>query len=133
MNTRSILIAVSTLVSTIAFAQPPDLVRADAKRILEAMDWKGVHVVSIRQGMNARGEVAPIYSTIVALAARDSQSEQVCQTVTFDADLGWHFLELENKAARVWTKDGYKESRVFTSWWNGIGHTTAPIARPLRP
>lgn len=126
MNIRSLLVA------TTMFAQPPDLVRDDAKRILEAMDWKGVHIVSIRQGMNAKGDVAPIYATIVALAARDSQSEQVCQTVTFDNDLGWHFLELDNKSARVWTKDGYKESRLFTSWWNGIGHTTAPIARPSR-
>jgi hypothetical protein len=133
MNTRLLLTAVFSITATFTFAAPPDLVRDDAKRILEAMDWKGVHVVSIRQGMNARGDVAPIYATIVALAARDNQSDQVCQTVMYDNDLGWHLLELDSKAARVWTKDGYKESRIFTTWWNGIGHTAAPIARPSRP
>lgn len=129
MNIRT-LITASIFLAIPSFAEPPNLTRADAKRILEAMDWKGINIVAVRQGVSAKSEVAPIFATVIALAARDNQSEQVCQTLVFDEELGWHHLDMQAKAARIWNKDGYRELRVWTTWWNGVGSTSAPTAKP---
>jgi starvation-inducible outer membrane lipoprotein len=48
MQLRSLLIAIA-FAATTCFAAPPDLERADAKRILEFMEWKDVSVIAIRQ------------------------------------------------------------------------------------
>ena len=115
MNIRTLLIAAALFVTT-AFAQPPDLERLDAKRILEHMEWKEVNVLAIRQGVNSKGEVAPIYATVVGLATRDTRHQQVCQTFIFDKELGWHHLEVLENSARLWTKEGYKETKFWGTW-----------------
>ena len=124
------LILAATLIATPCFAEPPDLDRGDAKKILEAMEWKEVNVIAIRQGLNEKGEPAPIYATILGFAYRDGKNQQVAQTVVFDKEIGWHHLALQEKSARIWTKDGYREIKVWTTWWNGTSST--PLA-PERP
>lgn len=131
MKIRSLLIAIA-LAATTCFAAPPDLERADAKRILEFMEWKDVSIISIRQGVNAKGDVAPIYATVLGFATRDSKNQQLTQTLIFDKDIGWHHLEMMEKSARVWTKDGYKETKVWTTWWNGTSTSTPPPTRPAQ-
>ena len=111
MNFRSAILAIASLIATACIAQPPDLERPEAKRILEFMEWKDVNVIAIRQGVNAKGEVAPIYATV----------------------LGWHHLEMQEKAARIWTKDGYRETKIWTTWWNGTSSQSAPPTRPTAP
>ena len=130
MKLHSLILAAATLVTATSFAEPPDLDRPDAKRILEAMEWRDVNVIAIRQGLNEKGEPAPIYATILGFAYRDSKNQQVTQTVVFDKEIGWHHLELQDKSARVWTKDGYREVKVWTTWWNGTSSTPAPPERP---
>ena len=124
------LLAASIFIAIPCLAEPPNLSRAEAKRVLEAMDWKGVNFVAVRQGVSAKSEVTPIFATVLALAARDNQSESVCQTLVFDEELGWHHLEMQAEAARIWNKDGYRELRLWTTWWNGVGSTVAPATRP---
>lgn len=133
MNFRSAILAIASLIATTCFAQPPDLERPEAKRILEFMEWKDVNVIAIRQGVNAKGEVAPIYATVLGFASRDSKNQQVCQTLIFDKDIGWHHLEMQEKAARIWTKDGYRETKIWTTWWNGTSSQSAPPTRPTAP
>jgi hypothetical protein len=102
-------------VSAIA-ADPPPFRKTDAKRLLELMEWKEVTIITIHQGVNAKGNVAPIYATIVALANRDSRNQQVTQTVYYDDEYGWFFYELGEKSARLWTKDGYREIKPWSTW-----------------
>jgi len=40
-------------------SDPPLLEKADAKRILEFMDWREVTVIAIRQGVDNKGAVPP--------------------------------------------------------------------------
>ncbi len=133
MDLRALLIAAFTILHATCFAAPPDLERADAKRILEFMEWKDVSVIAIRQGVNAKGEVAPIYATVLGFGYRDSKNQQITQTLIFDKDIGWHHLEMQEKAARIWTKDGFKETKIWTTWWNGTSTTQPPPTRPTGP
>src|SRR5688572_12526086 len=92
--------------ATFAFAaDPPALRRLDAKNLLELMEWKEVAIITIQQGVNAKGTVAPIYATIVALGTRDNRHQQIIQNVSYDEEYGWFFYELTDKGARLWTKD----------------------------
>jgi hypothetical protein len=116
MNHRILLILLFTLTSTVFAADPPLLRRNDAKKILENMEWKDVNIVTIQQGVNTKGVVAPIYATIVALGNRDSKNQQITQNVSFDEEHGWFFYELTEKGARLWNKEGYREMRFFGTW-----------------
>ena len=129
MNIRTLIVASSILTAT-CIAQPPDLIRADAKRILEHMEWKEVNVIAIRQGVSAKGEVAPIYATVLGFASRDSKNQQVCQTLIFDNEIGWHHLEMQEKTARVWAKEGYREVKIWSTWWSGTSNAPAAPERP---
>lgn len=129
MNIRTFIVASSILTAT-CIAQPPDLIRADAKRILEHMEWKEVNVIAIRQGVSAKGEVAPIYATVLGFASRDSKNQQVCQTLIFDNEIGWHHLEMQEKTARVWAKEGYREVKIWSTWWSGTSNAPAAPERP---
>ena len=111
------LLAVALLITASAFAEdPPALGRTEAKRILEHMDWRGINILAIRQGVNEKGVAAPIYATVLAFATRNSKDQSVCQTLTFDRELGWHFLETNEKEARIWNKDGYSEVKPWGTW-----------------
>jgi len=66
--------------------------------------------------LNEKGIAAPIYATVLAFATRNSKDQSVCQTFTFDRELGWHFLETNEKAARIWNKDGYSEVKPWGTW-----------------
>ena len=115
MNALRLLLAV-VLTSTAFAADPPVLRRADAKKILEAMEWREVTIVTIQQGINSKGEAAPIYANVVALGKRDSKNQNVVQTMFYDEEYGWYFYELLEKGARLWTTDGFREIRPWGTW-----------------
>jgi len=97
-------------------AEPPPLEKADAQKIMEAMEWTEVSVIAIRQGVDAKGAVAPIYATIVGLGTMNNEHHAFCEAVTYDKDLGWYFIELRGKSARLWTRDGYREFKPWSTW-----------------
>lgn len=121
MKTLPRLLAVTLLFTAPAFAEePPPLGRAEARRILDHMEWRGINILAVRQGVNDKGAVAPIYATVLAFATRDSRDQSVCQTFTFDRDIGWHLLEVSEKEARLWNKDGYIEIKPWGTWMRTI-------------
>lgn len=132
MNFRSAILAIASLITTTCFAQPPDLERPEAKRILEFMEWKDVNVIAIRQGVNAKGEVAPIYATV--LGSRRGQQEPAGLP---DADIrqGHRLASSRNagKGGPHLTKDGYRKTKIWTTWWNGTSSQSAPPTRPTAP
>jgi hypothetical protein len=95
--------------------EPPALSKADAKRLLEVMEWREPAVITVRQGISGKGEVAPIYATIVGFGMRDSRPHVIQQTVHHDAEYGWFFYELSEKSARLWTKEGFREVKPFAA------------------
>ena len=95
---------------------PPPLGKVEAKQILEFMDWKEVTVIAIRQGVDAKGAVAPIYATVVGLGKCRGHYQNISQTLCYDADLEWHVLELAERTARVWNKLGLVEIRPWATW-----------------
>jgi hypothetical protein len=104
------------LATTSALAgDPPALQRVDAKRLLELMEWRDVHIVTIQQGINDRGTVDTIFATVIALATRDNRNSTITQTLHYDSEFGWFYYEMGEKSARLWTKDGYREIKPFTS------------------
>jgi hypothetical protein len=118
MNQYLRIIAAALLLfatTSTVFADPPALQRIDAKRLLELMEWRDVHIVTIQQGINERGTVAPIFATVIALATRDNRNQTITQTLHYDMEFGWFYYEMGEKSARLWTKDGYREIKPFTS------------------
>ena len=93
--------------------EPPALTKPGAKQLLEVMEWRDVVVVTVRQGVSAKGEVAPVYATIIGYAMRDGRGHLIQQTVHHDIEHGWFYFELGEKVARVWTKDGFREIKPF--------------------
>jgi hypothetical protein len=99
----------------IAF-EPPLLEKADAKRIMESMYWTEVTVITVRQGVDAKGTPAPICATIIGVGMLRGEHHSISQTVYYDRDLDWHFLELRDKGALVWNKNGYQEIKPWAAW-----------------
>ncbi len=116
MNALRTLLALVLLSTTALAFDPPQLEKADAKKLLQHMDWREVTVIAIHQCLDAKGSAAPIYATVLGLGTRDSKHTRICQALTFDKDLGWHLLELGDKSARIWTKGGYRELKQWTTW-----------------
>ncbi len=104
------------LASTSFADTPPPLRKPDAKRILELMEWREVTIITVHQGVNSKGTVAPIYGTVVALGTRDGRHQQINQTLYYDDEYGWFFYELGEKSARIWTKEGYREVKPWATW-----------------
>ena len=104
------------LVSTSLADTPPPLRKPDAKRILELMEWREITIITVHQGVNSKGTVAPIYATVLALGTRDSRHQQINQTLYYDDEYGWFFYELGEKSARIWTKEGYREVKPWSTW-----------------
>jgi hypothetical protein len=113
---KNILLALLFLASTALAFDPPPLEKGDAKKILEFMEWREVNILVIQQGVDLKGAVAPIYATIVGLGKRDSRHQQIKQTLLYDKDLGWYHLEILEKGARIWNKDGYREVKPWSTW-----------------
>jgi len=99
-----------------AAADPSPLEKVDAQHIMEAMGWTEVTIIAIRQGVDAKGTVAPIYATVVGVGLLRGEHHSITQTLTYDKDLDWHFLELRDKGALVWNKSGYKEIKPWATW-----------------
>ena len=97
-------------------AEPPALEKADAKRILEAMDWKEVTVVAVLQGVDAKGTAAPIYATVVAMGTKEGRHQNISQSLFYDQELGWFFYEIRDKQACIWTKEGFREVKPWATW-----------------
>jgi hypothetical protein len=116
MNCLRIALTVLILSVSAIAADPPPFRKTDAKQLLELMEWREITIVTIHQGVNAKGNVAPIYATIVAMGTRDSKHQQISQTVYYDDEYGWFFYELGEMSARLWTKDGYREIKPWSSW-----------------
>jgi len=112
-----LLVCICVMVVRSAFAhEPPPLAKVDAQRIMEAMDWTEVTVIAIRQGVDAKGAFAPIYATVVGLGKLHGEHHSICQTLYYDKDLDWHFLELREKSARLWNRNGCQDIKPWGLW-----------------
>ena len=117
MNTILRLLAITVILAATTFAaDPPALRRPDAKKVLEAMEWREVTIVTIQQGINGKGVVAPIFAHVVALGTRDTKHQHISQTMYYDEDIGWFYFELRETSVRMWTKEGYREVKPWSSW-----------------
>ena len=118
MKTPLRLLALACLfIASLAFGEePPPLGRTEAKQILGHMEWRDINILAIRQGVDEKGSVSPICATIVAFATRKTKDQQLTQTLTFDRENGWHLLEVGEKLARMWNKDGYWETKPWGAW-----------------
>jgi hypothetical protein len=96
--------------------EPPLLSRADAHRILEAMAWTEITIVAIRQGVNPSGTAAPIFATIIGFGKNAGKNRGFTECLYYDRELDWHALELAERGARVWNKDGYREIKPWATW-----------------
>jgi hypothetical protein len=97
-------------------AEPPPLEKVDAKRIMEAMDWTEVTVIAVRQGVDSKGAVAPIFATVVGLGMFHGEHHSICQTLYYDKELDWYFLELRDKSARLWNRNGCQDIKPWGLW-----------------
>ncbi len=96
--------------------EPPALEKAAAQRIMESMAWTEVTIIAIRQGVDAKGLAAPVCATVIGLGKCEGRHRSIMQTFHFDRDLDWHVLEVSEKSARVWNKDGYREIKPWATW-----------------
>ncbi|EDY17658.1 hypothetical protein CfE428DRAFT_4697 [Chthoniobacter flavus Ellin428] len=111
------LVWLGMMVGHSAFAsEPPPLEKSDAQRIMEAMDWTDVTVLAIRQGVDAHGATAPIYATVVGLGTFQGRHHSICQTVYYDKDLDWYFLDIHDQSARLWNKNGCQDIKPWGLW-----------------
>jgi hypothetical protein len=114
---RALLILFCLALAHPAFAvDPPALEKTDAKQIMESMSWTEVTIVAVRQGVDANGVAAPIYATVVGLGKLRGERHSILQTLYFDKDLDWHFIQLSDQTARVWNKNGFQEIKPWASW-----------------
>jgi hypothetical protein len=113
MNHLHTILATFCLALSALAIEPPPLTKPEAKHLLEVMEWRDPIVVTVREGVSSKGEIAPIYSTIVAFATRDGRAHTIQQTVHFDREFGWFLYEIGEKVARLWTKDGFREIKPF--------------------
>src|ERR1700761_1563239 len=96
---RALLLLVCLFMAHSALAlDPPPLEKADAKKILESMQWSQVTIVAVRQGVDANGVVAPVYATVIGFGNYQGAHHSISQTLFYDKDLDWHFLEMTEKA-----------------------------------
>jgi hypothetical protein len=117
MNTiLRLLIVIVGLATGALAADPPALRRPDAKKVLEAMEWRDITIVTVQQGINGKGTVAPIFAHVVALGTRDGKHQHISQTMYYDEDFGWFYYELRETSVRMWTKDGYREIKPWSTW-----------------
>jgi hypothetical protein len=117
MKTVLRLFATILILTTAAIAaEPPALRRPDAKKVLEAMEWRDITIVTIQQGINGKGVVAPIFAHVVALGTRDGKHQHITQSMFYDEEYGWFFYELGEKSVRMWTKEGFKEIKPWSTW-----------------
>jgi hypothetical protein len=96
--------------------EPPALEKPDAQAVLDAMGWTEVTIVAIRQGVDCKGAIAPIYATVIGMGKYCDQHRTINQTLYYDKDLGWHYLELREKSACVWTRNGFQEIKPWALW-----------------
>jgi hypothetical protein len=116
MKRAALILCCLALVHSAWALDPPPLEKADAKRIMESMDWTQVTIIAIRQGVDANGVVAPIYATVVGLGKLRGETHSISQTLCFDKELDWHFLELSERSARLWNKNGLQEIKPWAQW-----------------
>jgi len=109
-----ILLAVLLLPCTLLAADPapPALTKDDARRILEAMDWRDVNVIAVVDGLSEKKVVAPTLALVLALAKRDGNYQDLRLELYYDRDLGWFSFESTPKLFRIWTRDGYREIKA---------------------
>lgn len=79
------------------------------------MNWKEVTVIAVLQGVDAKGNAAPIYATVIALGTREGRHQSIFQTLYFDQTYGWFWYEAGDKAVRIWSRAGYQEIRPWTT------------------
>jgi hypothetical protein len=111
-----VLVCLVACIHSAVALEPPPLEKFDAKKIMEAMEWTEVTVITVRQGVDARGAVAPIYATVVGLGKLHGEHHSICQTLYYDKDLDWHFLELRDRSAHLWNKNGCQEIKPWGLW-----------------
>jgi hypothetical protein len=99
-----------------AMDSPPLLDKPTAQRIMETMEWTEVTIITVRQGVDAKGNVAPIFATVYGVGLLHGEHHSICQTLFWDSDLDWYYLEMRDKGARIWNKNGYKEIKPWATW-----------------
>src|SRR4051812_12709714 len=82
--------------------EAPPLDKAEARQIVEGMAWTEVSIVAVRQGVDAKGAVAPILATLIGIGKLQGQYRSICQTVYYDNDLGWHVMTLTDRTVQIW-------------------------------
>ena len=112
----NLLLAAFVIPLTLRAADPPPLTKDDARRILEAMEWRDVNVIAVVQGLNEQKVAAPTLALVLALAKRDGAFSDVKLNVYYDRDLGWFSYESTPKEFRIWTRDGYREIKAGNPW-----------------
>jgi hypothetical protein len=80
------------------------------------MQWSQITIVAIRQGVDANGVAAPVYATVFGFGNYQGAHHSIAQTLFYDKDLDWHVLEMTEKTARVWSKNGFQEIRPWPAW-----------------
>ena len=109
----AVLLTLAALISPLLAAEPPPLTREDARRILEAMEFREVNVIAVVQGVNDQKLItAPSVALVLAFGKRDTAFSDLKMNVLYDRELGWFTYESTPKLFRVWTRDGYREIKA---------------------
>ena len=111
-----LLLATLVLPLTLRAAEQPPLSKDEARRILEAMEWREVKVIAVVEGVNEQKISAPSLAFVLALAKRDGAFRDLRLNLYYDRDLGWFSYESTPKEFRVWTRDGYREIKAGLGW-----------------
>ena len=112
----NLLLAAFVIPLTLRAADPPPLTKDDARRILEAMEWREVKVIAVVEGVNEQKISAPTLAFVLALAKRDGKFCDLRLNLYHDRDLGWFSFESTPQQLRVWTRDGYREIKAGIGW-----------------
>jgi len=90
----------------------PPLTKDDARRVLEAMEWREVNVIAVVQGVNEQKVTAPSLAMVLAFGRRDGEYRDLKMDLFYDQDLGWFAFESTPKMFRLWTRNGYREIKA---------------------
>ena len=111
-----LLLVIAALPFTLRADPPPPLTKDDARRILEAMEWREVKVIAVVEGVNEQKISAPTLAFVLALAKRDGAFRDLRLNLYYDRDIGWFSYESTPQQFRVWTRDGYREIKAGLGW-----------------
>ena len=95
-----------------AAVEPRSLDKAEAEKILLAMDYDRVVVVAIVEGVHQKGISSLNCATVIGLGRRNAKDVEIVQSFYFDRELGWFYYELVPGKMRIWNQVGYSEAKL---------------------